>query len=160
MLGSPPIRFPTTVTARVQSSDAGTALDASHDGYMRSFGLMCRRTLTLSEDGRRIVGLDRITPPKAGKVQKGRIPFAVHFHLNPQVKVLSVLPGEAVLGLLDGSKWQLTISGAALAREESIHFADLAGPRQSVQLSARGTTLDDVNGDASVGWALSPVDQS
>lgn len=154
LIGSAPIRFPNDVTDRLLPSPTHVTLEASHDGYIRAFGLAYRRILTLAGDGRALDGVERITGPKGAIALGTPLPFAVHFHLHPTVTCDGVDDASADLILRDGRRWRLAVVGAALSREESIHFADLAGPRQSQQLVARGMTA----GDTTVTWRLEPVD--
>jgi len=78
-------------------------------------------------------------------------PFAVHFHLHPAVACArGAKEGTADLTLRDGQRWRFTADGAQLSIEESIHYADLSGPRPSLQLVLRGACF----GENEVRWSM------
>ena len=72
-------------------------ITAGHDGYLAETGLIHTRTLTLSADGRRLDGRDRLEPPHGVLRLKRDEPFAVHFHLSPQAGCRRVGRGGPVL---------------------------------------------------------------
>ena len=154
LIGGAPIRSPNDVSSRLERTGEGIALEASHDGYVRPFGLVHRRRLMLGADGARLEGRDRIAPAR-GHLRLARdIPFAVHFHLHPEVGAEPRQDEGAVdLVLRNGERWRCAAMGAALSLEESIHFADLAGPRQTLQIVLRGACF----GDTDVRWSLDKV---
>jgi uncharacterized heparinase superfamily protein len=155
LVGGPPIRFPDEVSAKVEAHDGGVEVTAQHDGYMRRFNLMHRRTLALSTSGRRLLGIDRLAG-KTGTIRlRQDVPFAIHFHLHPAVRCRrSDNPSIAIIELPGGDVWWLSLEGARLAIEESTYFADSAGPRRSLQIVARGATF----GETEVRWVLEGQD--
>ena len=150
LVGAPPIRFPNRVTHSVSRGEDGDVLDASHDGYMRVFELMHLRTLKLSADGQTLDGYDRLKPQGGELRLKQDVPFAVHFHLHPEVEAAAGESNTAVLRLRDGSRWQFQAAGAELSLEPSVHFADISGPARSVQIALRAATF----GDSEIRWQL------
>src|SRR5205085_11036508 len=63
----------------VRDDTAGVArCEASHDGYVRRYGLLHERRLNLSSDGKLLGGEDRLIA--AGKKRREAVPFAVRFH--------------------------------------------------------------------------------
>ncbi|HKZ96804.1 MAG TPA: heparinase II/III family protein [Hyphomicrobiaceae bacterium] len=151
LVGAPPIRFPDGVEARVEEHGGGLEVVAHHDGYAGRFGLVHRRTLALNESGRRLLGIDRLESPRGNLRLSRDIPFAIHFHLHPDV-VCRRGDGSntAEIVLEDGEVWHFSVEGAALAIEESTYFADSAGPRSALQIAVRGATF----GDKEVRWVL------
>jgi uncharacterized heparinase superfamily protein len=150
MAGAPPILGPETVTAKVDEITGGTRFEGSHDGYRERHGYLHRRRVVVSADGHRIEGLDHLE--QAGSHRTGKLPFAVHFHLHPDVVCRRILSAadSAEIELGDASVWRFSAEGARLGVEESIFFADSAGPRRSLQIVLRGSA----SGDASVRWLL------
>ena len=122
------------VDRRVVTSDKGvgaTRLEASHDGYAARYGLVHRRILILRDDGTELRGEDLLVP-NGRKGQRGKVGFAMRFHLGPGIEVrLSDDRQGAGLALPDGSYWQFR-AGGELAVEESI-WADGHGRPQLVQ---------------------------
>lgn len=102
-----------------------TRISASHDGYAGRFGLTHQRVLTLSGDGTELAGEDILVPSsKNGK--RGKISFAIRFHLGPGVEVqLSSDNRGASLLLPDGRLWQFRLGGdRAGAGEITLHAED------------------------------------
>ena len=131
-LGDEIISGPREVHVERQVQSGKTRLILSHDGYRTRFGLVHERRLTLSADGLRLDGEDRLKPV----ARKARTaPFAVRFHIHPSVQVYGVLEGRAaLLDLPDGTRWILSAQDEPIAIEESIFFAVPDGSRPSQQL--------------------------
>lgn len=102
-----------------------TRIEAAHDGYAGRFGLTHRRILTLSGDGTELAGED-ILVPAAKNGKRGKIGFAIRFHLGPGVEVqLSSDKRGASLLLPDGRLWQFRLGGdRAGAGEITLHAED------------------------------------
>lgn len=130
-----------------QELETGSRLEASHDGYVRRFGLIHRRQLALSVDGRQLSGEDMLLP--AGR-RKKTAPFAIRFHLAPQVEVTLTADNQGALLRIDGGPlWQFRCKGGVLGVEESL-WVDASGrPRETQQLVVSG---ESPPGGASVSW--------
>jgi uncharacterized heparinase superfamily protein len=121
-----------------------TEVEASHDGYVRRFGLVHQRTLTLASDGRELKGQDVLL--QEGKKRKGSeaLPFAVRFHLAPAVEAATTADGQGALLRIRGSTvWQFRCRGGQLSIEDSIWIDGDARPHGSVQLVITGETPPD-----------------
>ena len=113
------------------AGSGATRLEASHDGYAARYGLIHRRILILRDDGSELRGEDLLVPT-GRKGQRGKVSFAIRFHLGPGVEVGLSEDGQgAGLALPDGSYWQLR-AGGPVTLEESI-WADAQGRPQPVQ---------------------------
>ena len=159
MLGAVPLQQPANVTARVDASDDGLQLEASHDGYLERLGIIHRREIALSADGNRLAGTDRLET--RGDRLKRDVPFAIHFHLHPDATCTPMPDGGShLIRLADGQHWQFTASGTggmvSTGLEESTYFAGSLGPRHSLQLVVRGAT----GGESSASWVVTRVDRS
>ena len=145
------ISGPHNVAVERQVQPETTTLKASHDGYRTRFGLIHERRLTLSADGMRLDGEDRLKSvlkkPKAH-------PFAIRFHVHPSVEPYSVVEGRAVLlDLPDGTRWMYSAEDLPIAIEESIFFAAPDGSHATRQLVIYGSVEQLV----SVGWTLRAI---
>jgi len=152
--GSAPIRYPDRVDWRLEEEDGGPVLVASHDGYCRRHELLHMRRLHLAADGQRLQGQDRLDG-MSGKVRlRTDLPFAIHFHLTPAARCgLGDSHNEAIITLPSGRRWRFAVEGAALSIEESISFAESAGPRAALQIVLRGVTY----GETEVNWVAERV---
>lgn len=126
-------------------------VEASHDGYVRRFGLVHQRQIILSPDGSELRGEDSLLP-QGRKRRSEPIPFAVRFHLAPGVEVTSTADGQGALLRLRGAPaWQFRCRGGILTIEDSL-WIDGAGTRHATQqLSISGETPP---GGMSISWLL------
>ena len=153
-IGGPPLRHPDTVTCAVREAEGAIELDASHDGYVEGLGLIHTRTLKLDTTGARLEGQDRLGPEKGIVRFAWDVPYSIHFHLHPSVEArVGASPEVAELWLDSGELWQLTAAGAAASIEESLYFADAAGPQPAQQVVLRAQCY----GAAEVSWTLERI---
>jgi uncharacterized heparinase superfamily protein len=125
--------------ARDETAGVGR-VEASHDGYVRRFGLVHERRLNLSSDGRQLGGEERLFA--AGRKRRTEaVPFAVRFHLAPLVEVTSTADGQgALLRLRGGAVWQFRCRGGRLSAEDSLWIDGEARPHATLQLVIAGET--------------------
>lgn len=110
----------------------GTRLEASHNGYAARYGLTHRRILILRDDGTELRGEDLLVPA-GSKGKRGKVGFAIRFHLGPGVEAGLSEDGQgAGLALPDGSYWQFRVGAGRVSIEESI-WADGQGRPQPIQ---------------------------
>jgi uncharacterized heparinase superfamily protein len=151
LVGGAPIRFPDKVTSSVTGTGGALEIVAQHDGYVRRFGLLHRRTLVLDASGQRLLGIDRLDSEGGNLRLKRDLPFAIHFHLHPDAvcrRGKTATTAEIVLA--GGEIYLFSVEGAQLAIEEGTYYADSSGPRSALQIVARGTT----HGETEVRWVL------
>ena len=109
-----------------------TRLEASHNGYVQRYGLIHRRILILRDDGTELRGEDLLVP-HGRKGQRGKVSFAIRFHLGPGVEARLSEDGQgAGLAMPDGSYWQFRSGGGEVALEDSI-WADGQGRPVAIQ---------------------------
>jgi uncharacterized heparinase superfamily protein len=127
-------------------------IEASHDGYVRRFGLIHERRLALSSDGRQVLGDDQLHPTGRRRRGLGALPFAVRFHLAPTVEVTITADGQgALLRIRGGAVWQFRCRGGGLSVEESLWVDAQARPRATLQLVIAGETPPE---GATISWEL------
>jgi len=150
MIGGMPIKGPDNVFSAFGEKDGHVFIDTSHDGYLKRFGLIHSRRLSLSADGNALDGVDTLRPPKGQLRLKTDLPYAIHFHLHPDCRCTLDEPTVCRVTLPDGRVWIFSTKDAALTIEESIFYVDSAGPRPSLQILLRKTTFGETN----VQWAM------
>jgi uncharacterized heparinase superfamily protein len=129
------IAGPTEVRARRAQDEHACEIEASHNGYDRSFGLIHERRITMSADGLRCQGEDKLSATERRVPGAGQADYALRFHLHPSVRVELTEGGDAaLLTLPDDARWLFRASGLAVAVEESIFLGGREGPRQTDQL--------------------------
>ena len=110
-------------------------MEARHNGYARRFGLIHERRFTMSADGLRCEGEDKLMMTERRVPGAGQADYALRFHLHPSVRVeMAEGATAAVLILPDDARWLFRASGLPIALEESIFLGGREGPRQSEQL--------------------------
>lgn len=134
-----------------QEAEGGSRIEASHDGYVRRFGLIHKRTLVLTSDGRELRGDDVLLPAKA-KQKPMTSAFAVRFHLAPGIEATPTADGMgALLRIEKGALWQFRCRGGSLSIDESLWVDGNARPHHTLQLVLAGEAPP---GGASIGWVL------
>lgn len=132
--------------------EEGIRMELAHDGYQRTHGLTHARTLDLLQQGRALAGEDLLTTLSDGDkarfdramagVRMQGIPFAVRFHLHPDVDASVDLGGTAIsLVLKSGEIWVFRHDGKAEMRLEASVYLENGRLRprgtQQVVLSGR-----------------------
>jgi uncharacterized heparinase superfamily protein len=134
-----------------QEQEQASRIEATHDGYVRRFGLSHCRKLALASDGRELVGED-ILLPAGGKRGAQTVGLAVRFHLAPGVEANATADGLGALLRIDGGPlWQFRCRGGTLGIEESIWIDGKGRPLSTSQLVVSGETP---GGGTSVSWVL------
>jgi uncharacterized heparinase superfamily protein len=130
---------------------SATRLEASHNGYAGRYGLTHRRILILRDDGTELRGEDMLLPA-ARKAKRGKVAFAIRFHLGVDVEVgLSEDNQGAGLALPDGSYWQFRASGCEIVLEDSLWVDGQGRPTATQQLVLQGLVS---RGGGNFGWLL------
>jgi uncharacterized heparinase superfamily protein len=139
------VRGPRAVTCRRQDADGNSWLELSHDGYQPVYGLVHHRRLYLSAGGDDLRGEDRLEGA-------GKRPFAIRFHLHPEVAAQPSHDGQAaILKLASGAGWRLRATGGPVTLNESIYLGRRGEQRRSLQAVITGETA---GAGATVKWAL------
>jgi uncharacterized heparinase superfamily protein len=141
-------------TLQAEKGGAATRLEASHDGYVARVGLVHRRILILRDDGTELRGEDLLVP--AGrKGKRGKVPYAIRFHLGPGVEA-SLPEGSrgATLALPDGGYWQFVAGEGTLEVDESLWVDGDGRPHPTQQLVMQGLVS---RGGGSFSWLLKKI---
>ncbi len=147
---------PPTVKTVYEHDAEKSKIVGSHDGYLDRFGLIHHRMLSLSHDGYSFIGEDWIEVAATESEEDHQMgwPFAVHFHIHPDVVTTRAADGKSItLTLPDSQEWKFSAQGQIIYLEESIFYADFAGPCQSVQAVIRGNCIQNTK----VSWLLAKV---
>ena len=138
---------PNTVTVERRDQDGATWIDASHDGYLDSHGLIHKRRLYMGAAGADVRGEDSLMRIRR---QRGR-EFALRFHLHPDVScAMTEDRRAALLRLPSGAVWQMRTAGATMGIDESIYAGDGATRQRTSQVALIGP----IEEATAVKWAL------
>jgi uncharacterized heparinase superfamily protein len=146
LLGPLLIDGPAGIATRRSEIPQGLMAEASHCGYVPRFGFIHQRSMTLSPRGLKLTGVDRLIPAaaEAGRLKRRMrpLPFAIRFHVHPDVR-LSLAQGgvSVILKLPNGEGWRFRCGGV-LAVEESIYLGG-GSARRAEQLVVSGELQDE-----------------
>jgi uncharacterized heparinase superfamily protein len=135
---------------RTEDNDA-SRLEASHDGYVRAFGLIHKRSLMLGNDGKELRGADQLIAKGRKKIREAA-PYAARFHLAPGVEATLTADGMgAILRSKGAPPWNFRCRGGNLAVEESLSIDGRGKPHRTNQLVIVGE-VSALGGD--IGWTF------
>ena len=133
---------------RSEENDA-SRLEASHDGYVRGFGLIHKRSLMLGNDGKELRGADQLIAKGRKKIREAA-PYAVRFHLAPGVEATITADGMgAILRSKGAPPWNFRCRGGNLATEESLWIDGRGRAQRTSQLVIVGE-VSALGGE--IGW--------
>jgi len=125
-----------------------TLIDASHDGYKETLGLLHQRSVYINKTGDDIRVEDSL-------VGSGGEAYAISLHLHPDVDASVVQNGKAaLLKLRSGAGWHLKVKGASLKLKESIYVGEPGQMRHTDQIIIQGPLRGE---GVSVNWRLSRI---
>ena len=128
-----------------------TRLEASHNGYAARYGPVHRRILILRDDGSELRGEDLLVPT-GRKGKRGKVAFAIRFHLGPNIEIGLSEDGQGVgMALPDGSYWQFRAAGGEVAIEDSLWIDGQGRPVPIQQLVVSGLVS---RGGGNFAWLL------
>jgi len=103
---------------RHSQNEKGTLIEAAHNGYVDSFGIIHQRRLFLSTNGNDLRGEDSLVV--ANNHTNSARNFAIRFHLHPDVIVTKPKKGQQLhLVLPNKAAWSFSCSGAKISEEDS-----------------------------------------
>ena len=138
------------VIERSEDNDC-SRLEASHDGYVKGFGLVHQRRISLGNDGKEVRGEDRLQPKGRRKIREAA-PYTIRFHLAPGVEATITADGMgAILRSPAAPPWNFRCRGAMLALEESLTIDGHGRPAPTSQLVVVGE-ISGIGGE--IAWQL------
>lgn len=145
---------PTRVHCEIKLIPNGRRIELSHDGFVPTHGLTHARILDVATDGRGIVGEDVLTTLTDAQNRRfdraldatrlQGIPYAVRFHLHPDVDSKLDLGGSAVsLALKSGEIWVFRFDGIGrLELKPSVYLENgRLKPRPAKQVVLTGRAM-------------------
>ncbi len=133
---------------RSEDNDA-SRVEASHDGYVRTFGMVHKRSLMLGNDGKELRGADQLIAKGRKKIRESAA-YAVRFHLAPGIEVTTTADGMgAILRSRGAPPWNFRCRGGMLTTEESLWIDGRGQPQPTTQLAVVGE-VSALGGE--VGW--------
>jgi uncharacterized heparinase superfamily protein len=150
LLGARLLGGPAHIDTNRMQTPQGWSITASHDAYAEQCGFVIERMISLSPQGLVLTGRDRLVP--VSKVKRGSLPFAIRFHIHPEVRVSPSQGGGILLKLANGEGWRFRASGQ-IAIEESIYLGT-GQARKTEQLVIAGAVRDT---EVQVDWLFEQI---
>jgi uncharacterized heparinase superfamily protein len=139
---------PVKLSVDRKEAEGDVWIEATHDGYQRTFSLVHSRRLYLGANGGDLRGEDTLTG-------EGNNKFVVRFHLHPDVRASLVQEGHAILlRLPNGPGWRFRASGGVIALQESVYLGSGNSVKRTQQIAISSATQ---LGTGQVKWAFSEL---
>jgi uncharacterized heparinase superfamily protein len=138
------------VKAARKEQESGIWLESHHEGYLGDYGLSHRRRLFVPRDGSDIRGEDSLFVPIGSvPIRRDQVPFAIRFHLHPQVRAsLSQDKSSALLVVNGKAGWRFRTDGGQVSLEDSVYLATGFSPVKTQQLVIFGEAFCDSDGES------------
>ncbi|MCP8895886.1 heparinase II/III family protein [Shinella daejeonensis] len=120
--------------SRYEPQAGADGVIATHDGYLKAFGLLYERDIRLAASGDELRGRERFFRPNAPDAPLSGGVAVVRFHIHPSIRLDRISQNETSLVAPDGESWSLSCIDAPVEEEEDVFFADPSGIRPSRQL--------------------------
>lgn len=136
--GQPAEHGPATLEVETDADldGAEAAVTAAHNGYAARFGVVHARKLHLALDGLTLSGQDLLTAlAGAGGAERRRgVPFAVRFHLPPEIEAEPAGGSAVRLYLPGGGRWRFEAEGpCVLSLDPSVYLENTRGHPEACQ---------------------------
>ena len=141
---------PVNPESRRSETAQGWMVEASHDAYVAPYGYVHERQITLSPQGLMLTGADRLV---AARAATAKLPFAVRFHIHPDVRVSRLEGGGVLLKLPGGEGWRFRAGGGDISVEESIYLGG-GVVRRAEQLVVSGMVRES---PTEVAWVFEQI---
>ena len=109
-------------------------VSASHDGYLKKFGLIHQRQVEFYPEQEQFVGFDKIIR----KEPKKEIKFDIRFHLDPSSKVMKTQDNKFILIELEGEGWKFSCDNFDINIDNGIHFGNKNSHRDNQNIYISG----------------------
>lgn len=136
-LGPLLISGPKQVHVAREEFGSETVVEASHNGYVNTHGVMHIRRLSLSRPGGKLEGEDRLTRSTASHPfsMRKKQHAALRFHLHPDVSAEPSKDGKSIhLMLANRERWQFSAVGGSPVLEDSVFLAGPQGKTATLQI--------------------------
>jgi uncharacterized heparinase superfamily protein len=143
------------VEGRRHETDGAVWVDLAHDGWAQPYGLAHERRLYLDIRADELRGEDRLVRIEGAKPRALAAPYALRFHLHPEVQVSMARDRKSVLLRgPSGRGWWFRNDAAEVSIEPGAWF-EAGAPRKASQIVLRGVARTD--GLTRVRWKVTPA---
>ena len=125
-------------------------LRASHDGYLKTYGIIHKREIEYDIKQFLLKGQDTLIKNKKFRSSN----FEIRFHLYPGTKVTKTIDGKTVLIEVGNSGWKFTCNNFPIDVETGLYFGKKNSYNENQNLFIYGDTK---NHDQVINWELKKI---
>ena len=125
-------------------------INASHDGYLKQYGVIHEREIEFYPEQIKFVGHDKIISKNSIKNLK----FEIRFHLEPNIKIMKTKDNKSILIDLDGEGWKFNSDNNNMNIDNGLYFGkkDSIVDNQNIVIS--GMTNDE---NQTIKWEITKL---
>jgi len=120
----------------VVSEDNYWKITASHDGYLKKFGIIHNRDIEFYPEQSKFVGTDKIIRKKKDK----NIKFDIRFHLDPNSKVMKTQDNKSILIELENEGWKFSCDKFDINIDNGLFFGNKNSYKENHNIFISGIT--------------------
>jgi uncharacterized heparinase superfamily protein len=125
-------------------------INATHDGYLRQYGIIHEREIEFYPEQIKFVGHDKIISKNGIQNLK----FEIRFHLEPNIKIMKTQDNKSILIDLDGEGWKFNSDNNTVNIDNGLYFGkkDSLSDNQNIFIS--GMTNDE---NQTIKWEITKL---
>ena len=105
---------------KIFKNDEYWSFEASHNGYLKKFGIIHHRKVEFFHKIPKLSGQDKIEKKNNSKHSN----FEIRFHLDPEAKVMKTQDGRSIYIGLNGEGWRFTSINNKISFETGLYFGN------------------------------------
>ena len=125
-------------------------IKASHDAYLKPYGIIHERKLNYFHDDHKLEGRDKLIKSKGFKICN----FAIRFHLLPEIKLTKLINNESILIESKNSGWKFTCKNYRIDIETGLYFGIKNKYLENKNILVTGITSSE---DQNINWKISKI---
>ena len=125
-------------------------IKASHNGFLKKFGILHERSLEFFAEKNKLIGTDKLVSKNKLNSKK----YDIRFHMEPGVKLTKTLNNKTILIQIENSGWRFSTNCEIINIESGIYFGNknLSIENQNICLSGK---TKDINQE--IKWVFEKI---
>ncbi len=115
-------------------------IKASHDGYLKRFGIIHQRSVELLVAENKLFGKDKLIKKREVSSKK----FDIRFHFLPGVKIVKTLDGKIILIEIENSGWRFMTNCEIINIESGVYFGNKNLSNENQNICISGNINNDI----------------
>ena len=112
---------------------------ASHDGYIKDYGVIHERQIEFFPEANKFIGHDKLLKKSNFKSSD----FEIRFHFDPNVKITKTQEGKSILIELKNSGWKFTCKKHLIGVETGLYFGKKNSFTENQNIFISGITQNE-----------------